>query len=243
MSKHVRKLCRIQAFDPDGLTVMNLFAELSDKELRGTSIYLEEMVIRGLIRAYRAELYQERRQMHVQALLMPALFNELEYLAKIMNMVNRPGMSGKYDRLGPKDWSPIDEVTQHIAEQIARAFFVSAWASAREERGQSFSQQNLYDVAPETPDYVQKSAMELIRAMERLNKMPMRKMYEQALERDELIDAPDIRDDFGFLTAMQALGYGVRWTDSHKDHGLKVPWYQFSEEDLHGEDIENEGLV
>jgi hypothetical protein len=107
MSKHVRKLCRIQAFDQAGMTAMDLFAELSDKELRGTAIYLEEMVIRGLLRAYRAELYQERRQLHVQALLMPALFTELEDLAVLMNRINRPELSGRFS--GYSECGPFDE--------------------------------------------------------------------------------------------------------------------------------------
>ncbi len=235
----MRKLCRIQAVDPDGRVAMDLFAELSDKELKRTAAYLEKMVVQGLLRAYRAEYYQEMRQLHLQALLMPALLAELEDLEVLMNRRNRPDMSGR--RLGPKEWSPIDDATQHIADQIGRTFFVSAWASGREERGQSFSGQEIFDVAPKTPEYMERMGLEYVRTMERANQMPMRKMYEQALEKANLSDDPDHRDDFGFLTAMQAMGTGVRWTDDYEDHGLKVPYVEVSQYDLKDEDLEDEG--
>lgn len=236
----MRKLCRIVAFDPDeGQVIMDLFAELSERDLDRTSMFLEKLVVKGFLRGYRAEISREVRQLQVQILLMPAVKAEIDDLERLMKRRESLGMGAH--RGGPKDWSPIDEVTAHIAEEIARAFFVTAWADAQEERGTSFSGVNLYDVAPETPEYVIRDAMDLVRSMERLNGMRMRDMYYRALDRAELIDAPDVRDNFGYMTAMQAMGSGVRWTDDYRDHGLKVPYKDFTQFDLKEEDREREG--
>jgi hypothetical protein len=36
--------------------------------------------------------------------------------------------------------------------------------------------------------------------------------------------------EFGWYLAMEAMGCGVSWSDSHDPHGLKVPYIEFYEE-------------
>lgn len=228
-----KALAHIEAWDEHGI-MMNLFARLSDKELARASGALDKFVKEGLLRGYRAGPYLEMKQLHIQFLEPAALWAEL---VDLRNLLKR-----RHELSGPKDWSPISELKTHITEEIAKAFFATAWADAMEERGITFSGDEIYNVMPpEIPSVAREAARKLVSKMEKENRLPIEEIYRVALEKAELLDAPDIRDNFGFATALQAMGSGVSWSDDYPDHGFKVPYmefgfYELSDEDLHLED-------
>lgn len=223
MSGSAKRLCRVQAADQGG-PVIDTFAMLTDAQLGKAAELLGTLMSEGLLMAYKAEAFAEQRQLHVQMLSYEALAADIAYLRTMLRREEGGGPSMS----GPKDWSPIPRETAHITEQIARAFFVTAWADAMEERGKTFPGEELFSVAPNTPACALSAAKEFVRMMQIANKMPMDKIYAEVLDRLGLEDGPDLRDDFGYLTAMEALGSGVAWTDDYKPHGMKVPYYEFN---------------
>jgi hypothetical protein len=233
-----RKLARIRASDEQG-PLMDLYAELSETELRKAGELLEKTLAERLITGYKADWFREMRQLHIQFLSFAALKNELEDLRNMKRKrLDLSGLSGE------KDWSPISEKKAHITEEIAKAFFATAWIDAMEERHITFPGQNVYDIMPDViPSSARQAAKKLVASMERVNKLPIDEIYDEALRKEELLDAPDIRDKFGYLTAMKAMGSGVSWEDDYLSRGFKVPYYEFTwidldEKDLHLEDYE-----
>jgi hypothetical protein len=82
------------------------------------------------------------------------------------------------------------------------------------------------DYLPSLPGQAWALAGQLWEAIERDNPKPAG-MFRVIIEMDAL--EPDFdREDFGFCLAMQAMGTGVRWSDSHPDHGLKLPYWEVS---------------
>src|ERR1035438_4765464 len=53
----------------------------------------------------------------------------------------------------------LSDTENTIINAMARAFFVTAWADRQEERGRSFSGQELMDVAPKTPRFAREFAL------------------------------------------------------------------------------------
>jgi len=110
-------------------------------------------------------------------------------------------------------------VPDEFVESAARAFFVSAWADAAEEQGESFSGMQLMDVAPPTPDEVIEHAARFIKSVEKLNGRSIDELYAEAA------NAPDEADhsreptpsEFGHYLAMEAMGHGVSWYDDHPE--------------------------
>lgn len=234
MSMSTRKLCRIQAIDQGG-TVMDAFAMLTDTQLGKVAELLGALMSEGFLMAYKAEAFAERRQLHVQMLTYEALAADIAYLRTLLKR-DGPSMSG------PKDWSPFPNLlpgaASWIAEEIARTFFVIAWADAMEERGKTFPGQNLFGVAPvKIPQCAERAAKEFVNLMEAANRMPLIRIYAEAVERAGLKDGWRVRNDFGYLTAMEALRSGVSWTTDYKPHGMKVPHYEFSMCDLDESDL------
>lgn len=127
--------------------------------------------------------------------------------------------------LGPREWSP--RWPSEVIEAVARALFVSAWADQEERDGRSHSGQELMDVAPPTITEADRSAIGLMASTELLNGMSFTKMYAQALKAGGLEDSFEMREEFGHLLAMHALGSGVGLGDTFGKHGLRVPSVEF----------------
>lgn len=130
-----------------------------------------------------------------------------------------------------------------IINAAARAAYVQAWASYREESGKGYPAGcQLMDMAPETPQYAFDWAEKLFTVMETLNRMSTEAMYAHAaslpLSRSWHREATP--DDFGHDTAMEALGHGVGWADHHPPHGL---WFPFSAEFYCFSETECDGYV
>jgi len=128
-----------------------------------------------------------------------------------------------------------------ILEGMARAFFVSAWASeweyaeekARElgyegiEDAPSFMGAELMDIAPETPGEAYSFANKLYDEIEQINNVNLAGFVPPG-EDEDFFD----EKEFGHYLAMEIMGHGVGWNDDHEDHGLQLPSLAGEETDL-----------
>lgn len=147
-----------------------------------------------------------------------------------------------------------------IHEAMARAFFVCAWADAMEEAGKLPGQCELMDIAPETSNQALDEAKKLYFEIEAENDIHLDEFvppgFTDGSEEDEYVlpgfvpsedgnpEEEELQpwdteaaEQFGHYLAMEAMGHGVRWSDDHEDHDLKVPffdpglWIDVSEEE------------
>lgn len=102
-----------------------------------------------------------------------------------------------------------------IIESMARALFVSAWASSEEEAGRSHGGKELMDIAPRTSKRAEQAAKKLAAEMEKTNGIPIEALYIlAALQPGKRYGKEDPSPHlFGHYMAMQALGHGVSWWD------------------------------
>ena len=120
-----------------------------------------------------------------------------------------------------------------VIRAAARAVYVSAWADYMEEKGKAhgWGGQDLMDLAPRTPSSATAWAKKLIAAMERMNGKTIEAMAASAVSGarsgGHSWEKEGTYEDFGHYTAMQALGHGVSWDDSHAPHGFKIPHGEF----------------
>lgn len=128
-----------------------------------------------------------------------------------------------------------------IVNAIARAWFVSAWASKQEEKGRSFSGQELMDVAPKTPRHAREAALIYLGRLECANKRDICGLLHDAAKADYatagITDGMYVEPDgfvgaytdseyartFGHYIGMEALGHGVSWFDDHAEFELIIP--------------------
>lgn len=106
-------------------------------------------------------------------------------------------------------------VPDEFVESAARAFFVSAWANAAEEQGESFSGMQLMDVAPATPNEVIEHAARFIKSVEKLNGRSIDELYDEAANAPGKYYRDPDPSEFGHYLAMEAMGHGVNWYDNH----------------------------
>ena len=128
-------------------------------------------------------------------------------------------------------------LTRLIHEAASRALFVSAWADREEEQGRHYPGKDLMDVAPATPTAALYAGAALIGKVEQANGLNLAAIYCVACTADkvgylDVVEAarhPDDQNpenvklrehaaDFGFCMAMEGLGHGVGWTDSHEEY-------------------------
>ena len=145
-------------------------------------------------------------------------------------------------------------VSDEIAEGMARALWVTAYANffdepgADEDRYINFARagagEDWDDVAPETPEAAVKAAQDLEALFaakndfsprykrQSIHPTAMHMLYTRALEaKPKGATSPY---EFGFLMAMQALGEGVSWFDDHPKFDVEFPRFQtyFDGDDL-----------
>lgn len=128
---------------------------------------------------------------------------------------------------------------------MARALFVSSWASEwerlEEDYEESFIREEAHNLDMDIPVFSGNDLMDLAPPTEDKAFDIAKSVYEQ-IEKDNGINLetfvpPDEssnfnKADFGHYLMMQALGSGVRWSDSHEDHGLKIPRIEEYETDV-----------
>jgi hypothetical protein len=116
-----------------------------------------------------------------------------------------------------------------LVESMARTLFVCEWADRQEEKGKSYSGQDLFDVAPKnTPKQYLYEAWRLVGKYEALNALGIRSLLARAAREDNLSEdggiSVDYEEEFGHYLTMMALGHGVSWFDSHKKFPLICPY-------------------
>ena len=77
----------------------------------------------------------------------------------------------------------------------------------------------LMDIAPETPQSAVDEAKHLLKTV-----MLDNETWKAVLAREEV--QADL-EGFGHYLAMEAMGHGVAWSDSHDDHGFKLPLTEY----------------
>lgn len=120
------------------------------------------------------------------------------------------------------------QYSQEIFEQMARTFWVCAWADLEDECGDGIhAGADAMDLAPETPDACRAFALEQASALcgksgvANLGELLLRAAAADGLS-EEGIDVARIRrkwsyaEDFGHCMAMEIMGTGVAWTDDHE---------------------------
>jgi hypothetical protein len=124
----------------------------------------------------------------------------------------------------------------------ARAFFVSAYADYcedpdfcddesddddddRDELPRPGPREDWCDYAPTTPPNAYALAGELWAMLESKNGASVYALADRAKEADG--EDPD-PEDFGHDLAMQAMGHGVSWFDSHKAFPIEIPHMEVS---------------
>lgn len=114
-----------------------------------------------------------------------------------------------------------------VVEAMARALFVTAWADAEEEAGNTYPGEELMDVAPKTSAEAKRHAEKLAKQFEQKNGMSLDELLAKAAEADDEEIDSDYAREFGHYLAMQAMGHGVSWFDDHEKFPLKVPHTEF----------------
>lgn len=131
--------------------------------------------------------------------------------------------------------NPRDATLDTILAGMARALWVTSWASYCEEleprRRQKLRDEGLIpgpggdwdDAAPETPPTASLGAKRLARAFEERNGAPIQQLFERAMDADQGVGTSKEAELFGHYLAMQAMGEGVSWFGDHAKFPLEFP--------------------
>lgn len=115
----------------------------------------------------------------------------------------------------------------NILEGAAQTAWVSAWASAAEERHSEGKSRlfgmgvKLKEIAPVSPPEFYLWATELASQARALLGVPIEDVYE-AIPNGEKYDK-ESPTRFGECLAYECLGNGIAWADDNEPHGLQVP--------------------
>lgn len=113
-----------------------------------------------------------------------------------------------------------------FVDAAARAMWVSSWASAAEEQGESFGG-DLMDVAPPTPDEAIEAAEVFATRLARVNEVDIDRLWVRAAHAPGKHYREPTVEDFGHYLAMASLGHGVSWFDDHPPFLLEIPHSEF----------------
>lgn len=107
-----------------------------------------------------------------------------------------------------------------ILRGIARGPWSDHWATQQEEAGESFSGQDVYDLAPDAPKWARDWAVKLADVLVALNNRSLADLYQAA------VDAGFNRDEesFGVALGLQCSGHGVSWDDDIRNPSLKIKY-------------------
>lgn len=127
----------------------------------------------------------------------------------------------------------MGKTTKHDPEILAgipRGVWADLWATEQEEKGRSFSGQEITSLAPRTPAFAKKWARKVADDIVRLNGKSLEELYDTVTDRELDRPFPHDKDQFGLLLGMQAVGHGVSWSDDvrglHHD-AIELPHTEF----------------
>lgn len=116
-----------------------------------------------------------------------------------------------------------DGYTADFLEGAARALWVDAWAEVMEDAGRLPPEEDLVEVADDTPAEAKELAGKLVKALTAANDRGLEQLMADAAAADDGKLDDEYARSFGFDVVMQALGTGVTWFDNHGRFPLKVP--------------------
>jgi len=135
-------------------------------------------------------------------------------------------------------WDRMEE----FAEGAGRLMFADAWATREEELDRTYPGENLYDIAPETPEEAVLEGARLCGRYEAANGVAIHELFERACiaeygsreaweKAEEAYDRnlPDF-EHFSNDLAFMAMGAGVSWFDDRKAFPLERVSFEYSEE-------------
>lgn len=106
---------------------------------------------------------------------------------------------------------------KEILAGIPTGVWADYWATQQEERGRSFSGQDIMDVAPKVPKWAKDWATNLAAGIVSVNGKTLEQLYQMVKE----AGYPHDREHFGYHLGMQAAGHGVSWSDDVRFDKLK----------------------
>ena len=108
---------------------------------------------------------------------------------------------------------------------MAKGPWADHWAQAQEERGRSFSGQNIYDICPEPPKTARSWARKLADGLVTANEGLGLEALFLAARNEGFYKS---KEDFGFYLGCEACGMGIRWDDDlSTDLKIAVPYREF----------------
>lgn len=117
---------------------------------------------------------------------------------------------------------------KHDAEILAgipSGVWASMWADEQEEKGRSFSGQNIMDHSPPVPAWAKKWAKKIADEIVSMNGLSLEALYEMV----KAAKYPYDKEHFGYHLGMQSAGHGVSWSDDCDLHhnAIKTPYHEF----------------
>lgn len=114
-----------------------------------------------------------------------------------------------------------------ILAGIPRGVWTLLWADEQEEKGRSFSGQELTSIAPPTPPWAKKWGKKIADDIVRLNGgKSLAELYDFIVG----YDYPNDKEQFGLSLGLQAVGHGVSWADDTpklESDDIKLPRTEF----------------
>ena len=98
-----------------------------------------------------------------------------------------------------------------ILRGIGRGPWACQWADEQAEHGASFFGVDIYEAAPENPEWVNTWSGKLADAIVDLNGCSLFELFTRAVNDG----FPKHAETFGYYLGMQADGHGVAWDDDH----------------------------
>ena len=116
---------------------------------------------------------------------------------------------------------------REILYGLAKGPWADFWANRQEEKGRSFSQQNIYDICPEPPRAAKAWAQETADQIVAMNNSLSLEALYLAARHDGFSRS---REEFGFYLGCQASGMGISWDDDltpNNELKIEVPQREF----------------
>ncbi len=113
-----------------------------------------------------------------------------------------------------------------ILAGIPRGVWTDLWATEQEEKGRSFSGQELTSIAPKTPSWAKRWAKKVADDIVSLNGKSLEDLYDLVVEHGY----PHDKDQFGLHLGMESVGHGVSWSDDTRGlsyDAIKLPRTDF----------------
>lgn len=113
-----------------------------------------------------------------------------------------------------------------IFDGMMRAVHACAWSDAEERQGRDHGGSDILDLMDEVTTDSARWAAELLAELIEDNGVDLEDVAKDLSEKDA--------EDLGHYLAMEAMGQGVAWSDSHEDHCLNVPHRERLNYECHG---------